>query len=175
MLYRICNASLTYKLKLKHTTALPTFQFSVPGSTARPTAITMAPAPKTKAAAIKMAPAGNDQQARKVLAAMARPLEAASLLKMSQNPNTRAAEQHAEEPPPKIRKFAPPASWLGNHEQHDDAEQNGESEQNADIFAAPRILFQANAAGTSNASQAETNQPAPAGAAESKPQEACNK
>ena len=169
VLYRICDASLTYKLKLKHTTALPTFQFSVPGSTARPTAITMAPAPKTKAAAIKMAPAGNDQQARKVLAAMARPLEAASLLKMSQNPNTRAAEQHAEEPPPKIRKFAPPASWLGNHEQNDDAEQNGESEQNAEA-AQP-----ANAAGTSNASPAETHQPAPASAAESKPQEACNK
>ena len=129
----------------------------------------MAPAPKTKAAAIKMAPAGNDQQARKVLAAMARPLEAASLVKMSQKPNTRAAEQHAEEPPPKIRKFAPPASWLGNHEQHDDAEQNGESEQNAEA-AQP-----ANAAGTSNASPAETHQPAPASAAESKPQEACNK
>ena len=131
--------------------------------------------PQTKAAAIKMAPAGNDQQARKVLAAMARPLEAPSLVKMRQKPNTRAAEQHAEEPPPKNAKLAPPASWFGNHEQNDDAEQNGESEQNADIFAAPRILFQANAAGTSNASPAETHQPAPASAAESKPQEACNK
>ena len=128
--------------------------------------------PKTKAAAIKMAPAGNDQEALKALAAMARPLEAASLVKMRQK---RAAEQRAEEPPPKNAKLAPPASWFGNHEQNDDAEQNGESEQNADIFAAPRILFQANAAGTSNASQAETNQPAPAGAAERKPQEACNK
>ena len=120
-------------------------------------------------------PPGNGEAALKALTVMAMPLEAASLAMMSQKPNTRAAEQHAEEPPPKNAKLAPPPSWFGNHEQNDDAEQNGESEQNADIFAAPRILFQANAAGTSNASQAETNQPAPAGAAESKPQEACNK
>ena len=126
--------------------------------------------PKTKAAAIKMAPAGNDQEALKALAAMARPLEAASLVKMRQK---RAAEQRAEEPPPKNAKLAPPASWFGNHEQNDDAEQNGEFGQNAD--AAPSTPFPANAAGTGNASPAETHQPAPAGAAESKPQEACNK
>ena len=159
VLYQICDASLTYKLKLKHTTAPPTFPFSVPDSTARPTAITMAPPPKTKAAAIRMAPSNN-------LTTRKRRLEAASLVKMSQQPNTRA---------PKKTKFAPPASWLGNDEQNDDAEQNGESEQNADIFAPPRIPFPADAAGTSNASAAETSQPAPAGAAESKPQEACNK
>ena len=134
----------------------------------------MAPAPKTKAAAIGMPPS-NGEAALKALTVMAMPLEAASLAMMSQKPNTRAAEQHAEEPPPKKPKFAPPASWLGNHEQNDDAEQNGESKQNADIFAPPRILVPANAAGTGNASAAETDQPAPAGAAESKPQEACNK
>ena len=132
----------------------------------------MPPAPKRSAgqAAIKMA---------------------ASLAKMSQKPNTHAAEP-AEEPLPKKTRFAPPASWLGNHEQNDYAEQNGESEQNAD--AAPSSLkFPANATGTNNATRAaeqhaeeppqkkakfaheETNQPAPAGAAESKPQEACNK
>ena len=94
--------------------------------------------PKTKAAAIKMAPAGNDQEALKALAAMARPLEAASLVKMRQK---RAAEQRAEEPPPKNAKLAPPPSWFGNHEQNDDAEQNGESEQNADIFAAQGFSF----------------------------------
>ena len=126
-------------------------------------------------AASKMAPGKKNQEALKqALKMMARPLEAVSLAKMSQKPNTRAAEP-AEEPVPKKAKFAPPASWLGNHEQNVDAEQNGESEQNADIFAAPRILFPANAAGTGNASPAETHQPAPAGAAESKPQEACNK
>ena len=119
----------------------------------------MAPPPKTKAAAIRMAPSNN-------LTTRKRRLEAASLVKMSQQPNTRA---------PKKTKFAPPASWLGNDEQNDDAEQNGESKQNADIFAPPRILVPANAAGTGNASAAETDQPAPAGAAESKPQEACNK
>ena len=101
----------------------------------------MPPAPKRSAgqAAIKMA---------------------ASLAKMSQKPNTHAAEP-AEEPLPKKTRFAPPASWLGNHEQNDDAEQNGKSEQNDELTAAW--------------SPAETNQPAPAGAAESKPQEACNK
>ena len=124
-------------------------------------------------AASKMAPGKKNQEALKqALKMMARPLEAVSLAKMSQKPNTRAAEP-AEEPVPKKAKFAPPASWLGNHEQNDDAEQNGEFGQNAD--AAPRIPFPANAAGTGNASPAETHQPAPAGAAESKPQEACNK
>ena len=131
-------------------------------------------------AASKMAPGKKNQEALKLaseaLKMMARPLEAASLAKMSQKHNTREAEpEPAEEPVPKKGKFAPPASWLSNHEQNDDAEQNGESEQNADIFAAPRILFPASAAGTGNASPAETHQPAPAGAAESKPQEACNK
>ena len=152
----------------------------------------MAPAPKTKAAAIKTAP-GNNQEALEALKLMARPMEATSLVKMSQKPNTRAAEQHAEEPPPKKPKFAPPASWLGNHEQNDDAEQNGESEQipfpadslssrmvnqircRADQISRAKGAFPADAAGTSNASAAETSQPAPAGAAESKPQEACNK
>ena len=168
---------MTYKLKLKHTTAPPTFPFSVPDSTARPTAITMAPPPKTKAAAIRMAPSNN-------LTTRKRRLEAASLVKMSQQPNTRA---------PKKTKFAPPASWLGNDEQNDDAEQNGESEQipfpadslssrmvnqircRADQISRAKGAFPADAAGTSNASAAETSQPAPAGAAESKPQEACNK
>ena len=126
---------------------------------------------------------------------------AASLAKMSQKPNTRGAKK----PLPNKSIFAPPVSWFGNHEQNDFiwlgnhekneyAKKNGESEQNAD--AAPWILFPANAAGTNNATRAaaqhaeepppkkakfafpeppETNQPAPAGAAESKPQEACHK
>ena len=143
----------------------------MPDSTARPTAITMAPAPKVSAGQ-----AASKKRNQEALKQASEALEASSLAKMSQKHNTREAEaEPAEEPVPKKGKFAPPASWLGNHEQNVDAEQNGESEQNADIFAPPRILFPANAAGTGNASPAETNQPALAGAAESKPQEACNK
>ena len=127
----------------------------------------MAPAPKVSAGQ-----AASKKRNQEALKQASEALEAASLAKMSQKHNTREAEA---EPAPKKGKFAPPASWLGNHEQNVDAEQNGESEQNADIFAPPRILFPANAAGTGNASPAETHQPAPAGAAESKPQEACNK
>ena len=127
----------------------------------------MAPAPKVSAGQ-----AASKKRNQEALKQASEALEAASLAKMSQKHNTGAAEP-AEEPVPKKGKFAPPASWLGNHEQNDDAEQNGEVGQNAD--AAPSIPFPANAAGTRNASPAETHQPAPAGAAESKPQEACNK
>ena len=137
-------------------------------STARPTDITMAPK-KIPAPAMspKRIPAPamktDDQAARatatiaaEALTEMARPLQATSA-RTSQKPNT-----PEEEPAAKRTKL-------------------GESEQNAG--AAPSTLQQKDAdpalpvpsALPVALHPAETNQPAPAGAAESKPQKACNK
>ncbi len=95
-------------------------------------------------------------KATEALTEIARPLQATSA-RTSQNPNT-----PAEEPVAKRAKL-------------------GESEQNAD--AAPSTLQQKEtdpallvpAALPAALGPTETNQPAPEGAAESKPQEACNK
>ena len=150
---------LPCELKLKRTTALPTFQFSVPDSTARPTAITMAP--KRIASPAKrtdgQAAGATATIAAEALKEMARPLQAASLARTSQKTNT-----PAEAPEAKRARLC-------------------ESEQNAD--AAPSTLQQKQADPAlpvpavmpTALSPAETNQPAPAGAAESKLQEACNK
>jgi len=92
--------------------------------------------------------------AAEALKEMARPLQAASLARTSQKTNT-----PAEAPEAKRAKL-------------------GESEQNAD--AAPSTLqadpaLPVPAVMPTALSPAETNQAAPAGAAKSKPPEACNK